>query len=58
VHQVLRLVGDSSGAAAIEYALVAAMIALVIVGALGELGAALVALPLPALITAFEGALS
>jgi Flp pilus assembly pilin Flp len=57
-RQALRLIGDSRGGTAIEYALVAAMIAMVIVGALGELGAALIALPLPALVTAFENALN
>ncbi len=45
---------DTSGAVAIEYALLIAMIALAIVGTLGQLGATLLGLPLPALIDALS----
>ncbi len=49
---------DTSGAVAIEYALLIAMIAIAIMGTIGQLGTALVSLPLPALIDAFSDALS
>ena len=54
--QALRLLPVTDGGTSIEYALLAGLIALVIIGALGDLGSALIALPLPALIAAFEGA--
>jgi Flp pilus assembly pilin Flp len=50
-----RLLAATEGTQAIEYALVAGLIALVIIGALADLGDALVALPLPSLITALGG---
>jgi Flp pilus assembly pilin Flp len=50
-----RLLLATEGTQAIEYALVAGLIALVIIGALADLGDALVALPLPSLITALGG---
>ena len=46
----------TDGGTSIEYAFLVGLIALVIIGALGDLGSALIALPLPALIAAFEGA--
>jgi Flp pilus assembly pilin Flp len=45
---------DTSGAVAIEYALLIAMIAMAVVGTIGQLGAALVGLPLPSLIDALS----
>jgi Flp pilus assembly pilin Flp len=53
-----RVIRATEGGTAIEYALVAGLIALVIVGALGELGGSLIALPLPARIDAFQSVLS
>ncbi len=50
-----RLLEATEGGTAIEYALVASLIAFVIIGALGDLGDALVALPLPSLVTALGG---
>jgi Flp pilus assembly pilin Flp len=47
-----RLGCDDRGAVAIEYALLAALLALAIVGALGNLGNTLRSLPLPELINA------
>ncbi len=52
------LAADERATTAIEYALIAAMIILVILGGLHSLGDALLALPMNALITAFSGALS
>lgn len=48
----------SEGAVAIEYGLIAALIVLVVIGALVQLGDSLVSLPLPKLIDAFTEALS
>ena len=63
IHRLTRVVlaGASrplsavEGGTSIEYALLLALLTLVIVGALGDLGDALVALPLPALVTALGG---
>lgn len=55
---VLRLLRSDDGGTAIEYGLIAAMIAMTIIGALQELGGTLLGLPLPALIAAFDSALS
>jgi Flp pilus assembly pilin Flp len=52
-----RLRGDESAAVGVEYALLAALVALAIIGSLRGLGVSLANLPLPALIAAFEGAL-
>ena len=49
---------DTSGAVAIEYALLIAMIAVAIMGTIGQVGAALIGLPMPAIIDAFSDALS
>lgn len=48
----------TDGATAMEYALIVALLALVIIGALGEIGDTLVELPLPALVNAFASVLS
>jgi len=56
--RVQNMIRATEGGTAIEYALVAGLIALVLVAALGQLGAALIGLPLPALIDAFQNALS
>jgi len=53
-----RPTGSSEdGGVAVEYALLAGLVALAIVGALGNVGNALRNLPLPALINAFESVL-
>ncbi|MCE3248074.1 MAG: Flp/Fap pilin component [Geminicoccaceae bacterium] len=49
---------DLGGAVALEYGLLAALVALAILGSLRSLGVSLLNLPLPSLITAFQGALS
>ncbi len=54
--RALRMLRATAGGVSIEYALLAGLIAVVLIGALGNLGEALVALPLPALITAIGGA--
>lgn len=48
-----RLASATGGGTAIEYALLAALITLVLISALGEVRTALVGLPLNALIEAF-----
>ena len=58
MHRARCLITDSAGSTAMEYALVAALITMVIIGALGEIAAALVGLPLPALVDAFQSVLS
>ncbi len=57
-RRLRRLGTDAKGAIAIEYGLIAALIAVVIIGAIGSVGTNLAALPLPALIDAFTNALS
>lgn len=52
------LLADAAGATAIEYALVAALIALTIVGAVGLTGDNLLALPLSDIANAIAGALT
>ena len=52
-----RLQSDDSGATAVEYGLIAALITIAILASLRTLGANLFGLPLPALIAAFESAL-
>lgn len=52
------LTASTDGGTAIEYALIAGLVTIVIVGALGEVADALVGLPLSALIDAFASALS
>jgi Flp pilus assembly pilin Flp len=53
---VARLQTDASGAVALEYGLIAALVTVAILGSLRALGLSLVNLPLPALIAAFESA--
>jgi Flp pilus assembly pilin Flp len=53
---VARLQADASGAVALEYGLIAALVTVAILGSLRTLGLSLVNLPLPALIAAFESA--
>lgn len=53
-----RLQADARGAVAVEYGLLAALVAMAILGSLRTLGISLVNLPLPSLIAAFQGALS
>ena len=57
-QNALAQLADESGAVAIEYGLIAALIALAILGTLVQLGDALVGLPLQSLIDAFIAALS
>ena len=52
-----RLQADASGAVALEYGLLAALVAVAILGSLRTLGISLINLPLPSLIAAFESAL-
>jgi Flp pilus assembly pilin Flp len=54
---VARLRREVGGAVALEYGLLAALVAMAILGSLRTLGVSLVNLPLPSLITAFQGAL-
>lgn len=53
-----RLRTDNRGAVGVEYGLLAALVAIAIIGGLKSLGLSLVNLPLPSLVTAFQGALS
>jgi Flp pilus assembly pilin Flp len=50
-----RLLPATAGGTTIEYALLLALLTLVIIGALGNVGDALIALPLPALVAAIGG---
>jgi len=58
IHSGLGLIASTRGTTAIEYALLASMVAVVLVGALGGLGDAIRDLPLPALVDAFASVLS
>ena len=51
-----RLRTDSRAAVGVEYGLLAALVAIAILGSLRGLGVSLTNLPLPSLITAFQGA--
>jgi Flp pilus assembly pilin Flp len=53
-----RLRSDTRAAVGVEYGLLAALVAIAILGSLKGLGLSLVNLPLPSLVTAFQGALS
>lgn len=55
---VARFVNDESGATAIEYGLIAALIVIAIIGVLGDVRDALVGLPLSTLINALAAAVS
>jgi Flp pilus assembly pilin Flp len=52
------LLGRNDGSVAVEYGLIAAFVVLAIIVGLGQLGTALVDLPLPRLVNAFQDALS
>ena len=58
VRDMYRALRSREGGTAIEYGLIAAMVALTILGGLQTLGSSLLALPLPGLIAAFESVLS
>jgi Flp pilus assembly pilin Flp len=49
---------DTCGAIAVEYGLIAALIALAVIGSITQLGETLFGLPLQALVDAFVGSLS
>ena len=51
-----RLQADANGAVALEYGLVAALVAIAILGGLRSLGVSVVNLPLAALMAAFQSA--
>jgi Flp pilus assembly pilin Flp len=53
-----RFWADSRAAVGVEYGLLAALVALTILGSLKTLGVSLTNLPLPSLVAAFQGALS
>jgi Flp pilus assembly pilin Flp len=53
-----HLAASEEGTTAIEYALIAGLVALTLIGGLGSVAESLLGLPMPALIAAFEGALS
>jgi len=55
---VTHLRADIHAAVGVEYGLLAALVAITILGSLKSLGVSLTNLPLPALVAAFEGALS
>jgi Flp pilus assembly pilin Flp len=55
---ILSLMTDQTGAIAVEYGLIAALIAVVLIGSLTRLGETLVGLPLQSVINAMIGALS
>jgi Flp pilus assembly pilin Flp len=54
----MRLGADTRAAVGVEYGLLAALVALTILGSLKTLGVSLINLPLPSLVAAFEAALS
>ncbi|HSA79195.1 MAG TPA: Flp family type IVb pilin [Geminicoccaceae bacterium] len=49
-----RLQADPSGAVALEYGLIAALVTIAILGSLRTLGVSLVSLPLPSLVAALQ----
>jgi Flp pilus assembly pilin Flp len=57
-QQAVDLWRDTSGAIAVEYGLIAALVAAVIIGSLTQLGETLVALPLQSVIAAIMDVLS
>jgi Flp pilus assembly pilin Flp len=57
-QDALARLADETGAVALEYGLIAALIAVAILGTIIQLRDALVGLPLQSLIDAFTGALS
>lgn len=57
-QQAIRLWQETSGATAVEYGLIAALIAVAILASLHELGATLIGLPLQSIVDAIQGVLS
>ena len=57
-RRAIDLWHETSGAVAIEYGLIAALIALAIIGSIIQLGESVADLPMQSLIDAFAGALS
>jgi Flp pilus assembly pilin Flp len=57
-QDALMRLADETGAVALEYGLIAALIAVAILGTILQLSEALVGLPLQSLIDAFTGSLS
>jgi Flp pilus assembly pilin Flp len=57
-RSALASLTDETGAVAIEYGLIAALIAVAILGTLARLGESILGLPLQSLIDAFTGALT
>lgn len=57
-RRALNLWRDASGAIAVEYGLIAALVAVVIIGSLTNLGETLLALPLQSVIDAIMATLS
>jgi Flp pilus assembly pilin Flp len=57
-QNALDQLADESGAVAIEYGLIAALIVLAILGTIIQIGESLFGLPLQLLVDAFEAALS
>lgn len=58
VRSVGDLIDDIRGGTVIEYALIAGLIAVALIGALSNVREALIGLPMGAIIDAFAGALS
>jgi len=57
-QQAIRLWQETSGATAMEYGLIAALIAVAILASLHALGATLIGLPLQSIVDAIQGVLS
>ena len=57
-RHAIRLWQDTSGATAMEYGLIAALIAVAILASLHQLGATLIGLPLQSIVDAIQGVLS
>jgi Flp pilus assembly pilin Flp len=57
-RNALTRLADETGAVALEYGLIAALIAVAILGTIVQLSESLVGLPLQSIIDAFTGALS
>jgi Flp pilus assembly pilin Flp len=57
-QKVLTRLADQTGAVAMEYGLIAALIALAILGTLLQLGGSVANLPLQSLVDAFQAAVS
>jgi Flp pilus assembly pilin Flp len=56
-QSAIRLRADTRAAVGVEYGLLAALVAMTILGSLRALGVSLTNLPLPSLVAAFQGAL-